>query len=144
MRNFIVATMLMVSVVACHTEQNQLKEVDLGSALSVAQIGGRIDPELADQWIINFQSSYNDETKGALFGREALLDLLDQSGSQGIWFTRALDEQGVQKLVLFSADADGDFLNVKRPDGRIESGMPMDQGQMCPHLPERRRKIGGN
>lgn len=65
----------------------------------------------------------NVETIAEYFGKDALINLLNQTGCVGVRIYYGLDTTGAKKLVLVGADADGNDLY---------EGTLMERGVNCP------------
>ncbi len=63
------------------------------------------------------------EAKAEYFGKEALLNLLNQTACVGVRIYYGLDSAGVKKLVLVGVDSDGNDLY---------EGALMERGILCP------------
>lgn len=61
--------------------------------------------------------------KAEYFGKNAILDLLNQDSCIGMRVYYGLNSEGVQKLVLVGVDTNGDDLT---------SGLIMEHGLLCP------------
>src|SRR5687767_2563775 len=67
-----------------------------------------------------FRTNYPSLTKGCFFGRDILLDILNQTGCKGIRMYFAQDSNNVLQLVIAGADANEDDMcnligDVSRP-----------------------------
>ena len=103
---------------------------------NVNEIGGILDRDEAKDWINRFQEQNPDKVRAFLFGKEILNDLLATEGAEGIWFYLALDEANEEKMVLYSADSNGQLWGLTASGAaRTEDGGssdPADDGQGCP------------
>lgn len=81
---------------------------------------------LADamEWTGNYQDGLPQDAKRAHFyGKTKLMQILNQTGCQGIRIYRALDDLGVECLVLVGADAD---------EQDMVNGIILEKGLSCP------------
>jgi len=68
----------------------------------------------AKKWVKRYQKENPDAAvQGWLFGDDILKTLMKFDGCEGIWFFKGINDDGEEKLVMFPADADGNFLNKK-------------------------------
>ncbi|HQV00759.1 MAG: hypothetical protein JNK61_03385 [Bacteroidia bacterium] len=69
----------------------------------------QVDTGTADTAAFNYRHSahYNDKIKGGLFGKDAIVALLDQPGCVGVRFYIGLNSSGKKTMVLFGVDAKG-------------------------------------
>lgn len=75
--------------------------------------GEAISLETGATYTKNYRDENPDGVQSAFFGRDLLEALLAQPGSMGIRIYYGLNEDGIQELVLVSADADeNDDLNL--------------------------------
>ena len=117
---------------ACQTETAMLPADDPGSLREVASIGTHLDRETAVRWTERFQTTYPNEVRAYLFGKDRLQELLNRNGAKGIWFFRGLNENSEQKLVLYPAADAGKFLITNPARGRTEEDAPIDFSDECP------------
>jgi len=68
--------------------------------------GSPILPEVAGDWTRRFRETYKGGTTGHFFGRDILLQLLEQPGAVGIRFYYAIDKDGKRQLIAVAADAE--------------------------------------
>lgn len=60
----------------------------------------------ASAWTANFRAANPTSIKGHYFGNRAIGDILEQTGCVGIRIYYALDDNGVQQLIVVGVDAD--------------------------------------
>jgi len=65
----------------------------------------------------------NTEAKAEYFGKDALMNLLNQELAVGLRIYYGIDNEGTKKLVLVGVDAEGNDLY---------EGALMERGQVCP------------
>ena len=107
----------------------------------VREIGTKMGKDDAKKWVRQYKKNHplsEDPTYGWLYGADILEALLDYDGADGIWFYKAIADDGSERLVLFPADVDGKILDksmsslgaaaAKAPPGDD----PADGGQICP------------
>lgn len=85
--------------------------------------GGPIDQATAKEWTANYRASGRGEVRSHLFGSETVRQLLNQNGCVGVKIYYALDDNGVQQLLLVGTDSEGNDL---------EDGLIMDKSMNCP------------
>ena len=124
--------LVLVVMTACQTETAMLPADDPSSLGAVASIGAHLDREAAVRWTERFQTTYPNEVRAYLFGKDRLQELINRDGAKGIWFFRGLNESSEQKLVLYPADEVGKFLLTNPARGRTEEDAPLDDGVSCP------------
>lgn len=100
-------------------------------------VGSPISGASALRWTQAHQHRHPDGLRSVFFGRDALEGLLDRSGCEGLSIQRALDDAGTERLVLFSLDAEGDYLPGEDAlDGASRDGEAapsgVDNGIVCP------------
>jgi hypothetical protein len=85
--------------------------------------GEEISLETASAWTANFRSEHPYSIKALYYGRNILLDMLDQENCVGLRFYFAIDSEGAKQLVIVGVDADGNDLY---------NGIVADRGKPCP------------
>jgi hypothetical protein len=112
------------------------KDENAASALHRG-VGAPISGASALRWTQAYQHRHLDGLRSVFFGRDVLEGLLDRPGCEGLSIQRAIDDAGVERLVLFSLDAGGDYLpgegaldGASRGDETAPSGV--DNGIVCP------------
>ena len=95
----------------------------------------------AKKWVKKYKDANPKGTHGWLFGRDIIETLCKYPSLEGIWFFKAINDDGDEKLVMFPADKKGNILDSKikslgaaaRSNGDEDpSDLPADDGQMCP------------
>ena len=59
----------------------------------------------ASAWTANFRAAHPSAIKGHYFGGKAISDILAQTGCVGIRIYYAMDDDGVQQLIVVGVDA---------------------------------------
>lgn len=85
--------------------------------------GAPIDRAQAKKWTAKYRASGRGNIHAHLFGTETVSRLLDQEGCVGMRIYYALDDQGVQQLLLVGTDAEGRDMT---------DGLILDDSQLCP------------
>ena len=62
--------------------------------------------ETAAEWTANYRNTNPGAVKAHFFGKEIIQRILDQDGCVGIRCYYALDENGVQQMIMVGADKD--------------------------------------
>jgi hypothetical protein len=62
--------------------------------------------DTAAEWTANYRNANPGAVKAHFFGREIIQRILDQDGCVGIRCYYALDENGVQQMIMVGADKD--------------------------------------
>lgn len=70
--------------------------------------GGFIDLEAAAAMTAEHRRVYPNAHKCQFFGRDKVLELLEQSGCMGIRVYHGLNKEGERELIFVGADADGE------------------------------------
>ena len=70
--------------------------------------GSLISAATAGQWTKNYRDAHPTWIKGHFFGKNKIGDLLRQTGSMGIRVYYAIDDSGVQQLIMVAAKANKD------------------------------------
>ncbi|HNR18648.1 MAG TPA: hypothetical protein PKN75_07515 [Bacteroidia bacterium] len=80
---------------------------------------------LAAEYTANYRRTISpDEKKGGYFGKDALLELLNQEGCVGFRYYYGIDEKGKKVLVLVGVNSEANDL----VDGRL-----LERSWPCPH-----------
>ena len=87
------------------------------------QEGGPINRDQAKKWTANYRASGRGKTNSHLFGVETVKSLLEQDGCVGMRIYYALDDKGVQQLLLVGTDAEGSDMT---------EGLILDLSSPCP------------
>jgi hypothetical protein len=87
--------------------------------------GSPIDPNLAGAWTRTFRETASKGANGHFFGREILLQLLEQEGAMGIRFYYGIDRDEQRQLLAVAADAEQ---NDQLGEGRAVA----DDSAACP------------
>lgn len=110
----------------------------------VKKIGKRMGKKEAKKWVKRYQEKHPDaEVRGWLYGRDIIEQLCNTDGMEGIWFFKAINDEGNERLVMFPADAEGNLLDKKMKslgaaaamNGRDDDGdddNAADDGDNCP------------
>lgn len=105
----------------------------------VRKIGKTMDKSKAKKWVKKYQKENPNATFGWLFGDDVIDKLVHYEGCEGIWFFKALNDDGEEKLVMFPADKDGNVLDKKMKSlgaaaGNLRDGEfdPADFSEVCP------------
>lgn len=105
----------------------------------VRKIGKKMKRNAAKKWLKRWENEHgSDATRGWLYGKEVINELLNYDGCEGIWFFKGIADDNSERLVLFPADANGDVLDKNlRSLGAAASeedelDQPADNGQECP------------
>lgn len=64
----------------------------------------------ASEWTANYRGKYPNQIKGHAFGKDAIEAILAQDDCIGIRIYYALDDDGVQQLIITGVDSAGDDL----------------------------------
>lgn len=104
----------------------------------VKHIGKKMKKSDADKWVKKYQKKHDDGTHGWLYGSDILQALIDEEGSDGIWFFKGINDDGEERLVLYPADKDGNILKkgFKSLGAKGNAGdddTAADDGDPCPH-----------
>ena len=97
--------------------------------------GSFLPEALLKKWIQRHQDHH--EVRGHFYGKDFLLNILNQPGCMGIRCYHAIDDKGQKALVLVGADAKGASIwgGGKTAKGKLKDGPPSgggDQGSTCP------------
>ena len=65
-----------------------------------------IDLQTASEWTANYRNANPGAIKGHFFGKKAIKDILNQEECVGMRIYYALDENGVDQLILVGVTAD--------------------------------------
>jgi hypothetical protein len=87
--------------------------------------GQFITLEEAVEWTRNYRDANPTGVKGHFYGKEKLMDILNQSGAMGIRIYQAIDNSGAECLVLVAADAE---------EGDLYDGLLLERGFPCPPI----------
>ncbi|MGY3089522.1 hypothetical protein ACVWYF_002570 [Hymenobacter sp. UYAg731] len=87
--------------------------------------GRAIDPNKAGEWTKSFRERRPGEIFAHFFGRDILMDILNQEGCQGIRFYYGSDS-GVPQLIAVGADGD-------QNDQLGENRIVADEAHSCPN-----------
>lgn len=87
--------------------------------------GAPIELELAKTWTSNYRKQFTGTIKALFFGKDILQNIMNQEGCMGIRFYNALDEAGMQKLVIVGANAAGEDMC---------DGIVADYAVPCPNM----------
>lgn len=104
----------------------------------VRKIGKTMDKSKAKKWVKKYQKENPNSTHGWLFGDDVIEKLVRYEGCEGIWFFKAINDEGEEKLVMFPADADGNILDRKMKSLgaavslRDPGDDPADFSETCP------------
>lgn len=79
----------------------------------------------ARDWTANYRTDNPGETKGHFFGKNKIIEILNQSGCKGIRAYYATDENDAKQLIFVGVDASGEDL---LSDGKI-----LDRSWPCPN-----------
>lgn len=75
--------------------------------------GGQISLTSAAEMTAEYRAQNPGKTKGHFYGKDALNELLDQTGCMGIRIYYAIDSSGKKELVLVGVDSnEDDMLNM--------------------------------
>ncbi|WP_018478954.1 hypothetical protein [Pontibacter roseus] len=85
--------------------------------------GGPVDRAIAKRWAARYRRAGRGAVNCHIFGRERILELLNQEGCMGVKIYYALNEQDEQQLLLVATDVDGN---------NMEDGLIMDKSSTCP------------
>ncbi len=106
---------------------------------NVKAIGKTLPWEDVDRWVKKYQDNNEPETStyGWLFGCDILCKLMAHEGVEGIWFFKAINDEGKERLVMYPADENGKVLGrpMKSLGAMSKSGDPIepgDDGEECP------------
>lgn len=91
--------------------------------MSVDKVGGSISLTTGAQYTAAYRTAHPTWTKGHLFGKNILNNILGQSGCMGIRMYYGLDGNGTQQLVLVGVDASGNDMTT---------GIIGDKSDACP------------
>ncbi len=92
--------------------------------------GRPITLDVAKKWTSNWREANKGKVKGIFYGKDNIMDLLNQSGAMGIRVYFALDDEGNNKLVLVAADAEE--ANIYGDEGKDGGAPLLDDGATCP------------
>lgn len=102
----------------------------------VKKIGKKMKKNTADKWVKKYQKAHEKGTHGWLYGSDILRALLDKDGADGIWFFKAINDRGEERLVLYPADKEGNILNKKIKSlgakANDDEDDAADEGDTCP------------
>lgn len=76
-------------------------------------------------WTQNFRNAYPTEVKAHFFGKNKLMQILNQSGCVGIRIYNAIDDQGKKVLVL---------TGVNDQEKDLYNGVLLERSLPCPSL----------
>lgn len=104
---------------------------------NVKKIGKTMSKNKANKWVKDYQKKHKNGTYGWLFGCDIICKLLDYPGAEGIWFYKAINDEGKEKLVMYAADANGKILNkgiksLGAMAGDDDDNLPGDFSKDCP------------
>jgi hypothetical protein len=91
--------------------------------MSVDKVGGTITLATGAQYTAAYRSAHPTWTKGHLFGKDILNDILGQSGCMGIRMYYGIDANGAKQLVLVGVNASGNDMTT---------GIIGDRSDFCP------------
>lgn len=102
----------------------------------VKEIGKKMKKSTADGWVDKYQKKNKKAAFGWLYGSDVLQALIDEGGSDGIWFFKGINDAGEERLVLYPADSEGNILNNKVKSlgamGSDDDDGAVDSGTECP------------
>lgn len=90
--------------------------------------GQFISLEDAVEWTTNYRNANPGKVKGHFYGKNKLMEMLNQSDAMGIRIYRAIDDAGAEVLVLVAADAE---------EGDLDNGLILERGEPCPPICKR-------
>ncbi len=96
--------------------------------------GSTISLQQAGEWTENWRNNYPSESKAVFFGREALEDLLGQTGCMGIRIYFAINNNDTVTAVLVGADAHHDDITE----------LVFDAAVICPIICSKENALNGN
>jgi len=73
----------------------------------IENIGARIDTNLANQWVQNFETTYPLGVSSFLYGKRIFKQLLNVPQIKGLYFANSFDGQGLQQLLMVGVDDQG-------------------------------------
>ncbi|MBC7865709.1 MAG: hypothetical protein IAF38_22230 [Bacteroidia bacterium] len=91
--------------------------------------------KLAAEWTANYRKAHPKQLKGHLFGSRLILRILGQPDCLGIRIYYALDDKGVQQLILCGVDHHGNDL---------ENGIIGERSYPCPPRCGKDNSLNGN
>ncbi len=97
--------------------------VQLFAQSSTAYKGEIVKYEEADSWMQNYDAQFTEEVRGHMYGENALMQLLNQKGVEGVKIYNAQDLEGNQKLVFQGLG-----------ENASEVGLAFDISRSCPPL----------
>lgn len=103
-----------------------------GSYTFTGQEGDPITLDLAREWTKNYRELNPDRIEAHFFGNEIIKQILNQSECVGIRIYYAIDDKGVQQLLLVGVDATGNNLlpGMQTTDG--DGNIIADMSFPCP------------
>ena len=91
--------------------------------LQVQEIGGFVDTDQAQEWMSNYEFENPNTVFGHLYGSNTIREILSQDGAKGLKVFIGMDESGVEKMVYYAANANGE-----------QFGRAFDVSRPCPPL----------
>lgn len=85
--------------------------------------GAYITLTQGNAWTANYRNAHPNSVKAHFYGKTKLQEVLNQSGCVGIRIYRAIDDTGVEELVLVGVNANGSDLT---------GGLILDRSFACP------------
>lgn len=85
--------------------------------------GSYITLTQGNAWTANYRNAHPTSVKAHFYGKTKLNEILNQSGCVGIRIYRAIDDTGVEELVLVGVNANGSDLT---------GGLILDRSVACP------------
>lgn len=86
--------------------------------------GEMIDINTGGEWTANYRKSrYNDGVNSIFYGKNKLMDLLNQSNCVGIRIYKAIDDRNAPVMVLIGTDAN---------ENDLTDGYVLERGTPCP------------
>lgn len=102
----------------------------------VKKIGKKMNKKKLTKWVKKYQKKNPDKTHGWLYGCDVLCKILEDDKCDGIWFFKAINDEGEERLVLYPADHNGNILETNLKSLGAKSGGgdddAFDDGDSCP------------